>query len=127
MLTHLAHSEDVPVREIEARVGLKKSKVSRTASRLEKAGHFAKTVNNADCRLVRLSLAPKGRALMADLLPRAAAAYQAEIVARLGVLFAGCSCGVSMKKHPRHLSRRVTTLRQTFGRPNMISILMRRL
>jgi DNA-binding MarR family transcriptional regulator len=94
VLVHLAHSGDVSVREIEARVAMEKSKVSRAASRLEQAGYIAKTVNSTDRRLVSLSLTPKGRALMAELLPLAAA-YQRQIEARLGAAFAGFEAGLS--------------------------------
>ncbi|MBI1219960.1 MAG: MarR family transcriptional regulator [Rhodobacteraceae bacterium] len=93
VLVHLAQSGDVSVREIEARVAMDKSKVSRAASRLEAAGYIAKTVNDVDRRLVRLILTPRGRALMAELLPLAAA-YQREIEARLGAAFAGLEAGL---------------------------------
>lgn len=93
VLVHLAHSGDVSVREIEARVAMEKSKVSRAASRLEQSGLIAKTVNEADRRLVCLSLTSKGRALMAELLP-VAAAYQKDIEAQLGTAFAGFEAGL---------------------------------
>ncbi|WP_127901233.1 MarR family winged helix-turn-helix transcriptional regulator [Solirhodobacter olei] len=93
VLVHLASSGDVSVREIEARVAMEKSKVSRAASRLEAAGLIGKTVNDADRRLVRLSLTAKGRALMAELLPLAEA-YQREIEARLGASFAAFAAGL---------------------------------
>lgn len=93
VLAHLAHSGEVSVREIEARVAMEKSKVSRAASRLEEAGYIAKTVNNADRRLVKISLTPKGKALMVDLLALAQA-YQDEIEHRLGETFAGFEAGL---------------------------------
>ena len=72
VLVHLAHSGDVSVRDIEARVQLEKSRVSRAASRLEAAGHVEKRAHDGDRRLVRLALTPQGRALMDELLPLAA-------------------------------------------------------
>ncbi|SMX36951.1 MarR family winged helix-turn-helix transcriptional regulator [Maliponia aquimaris] len=97
VLVHLAQpldgAETVSVRDIEARVAMEKSKVSRTASRLEAAGLIEKAVDAGDRRLVRLALTAKGRVLMAELLPLALA-YQQEIEARLGEAFAGLESGL---------------------------------
>lgn len=93
VLAHLAHSGEVSVREIEARVAMEKSKVSRAASRLEEAGYIAKSVNDSDRRLVKLSLTPKGKALMVELLALAQS-YQAQIEQRLGAAFAGLELGL---------------------------------
>ncbi len=93
VLVHLAQSGNVSVRDIERRVMLEKSKVSRAASRLEAAGLIAKKVNVADRRLVQLSLSAKGRALMARLLPLATA-YQAEIEAHLAERIDGLMAGL---------------------------------
>jgi DNA-binding MarR family transcriptional regulator len=75
VLAHLAQSGEVSVRDIERRVGLDKSKVSRAASRLETEGYVRKQVNADDRRLLCLTLTGKGRALMAELIPLALA-YQ---------------------------------------------------
>lgn len=83
VLVHLHQAGAVSVRDIEARTEMEKSKVSRAASRLEAAGHVAKAVNDADRRLVELTLTPKGQALVARLLP-VAMRFQAELTARLG-------------------------------------------
>ncbi|PFG64815.1 DNA-binding MarR family transcriptional regulator [Thioclava sp. ES.031] len=93
VLVHLAQSDDVSVRDIEARVAMEKSKVSRAASRLEASGLIAKTRHEGDKRLVKLRLTAKrlvklrltanGRAMMAELLVLANA-FQAELVAELG-------------------------------------------
>jgi DNA-binding MarR family transcriptional regulator len=97
VLVHLARPVDgartVSVRDIEARVAMEKSKVSRAASRLEAAGYILKTVDVGDRRLVRLALTEQGRALMAGLLPLAMA-YQTEIEARLGAAFADFEAGL---------------------------------
>ena len=83
VLAHLAQSGAVSVREIQARVDMDKSRVSRAATRLETAGFVAKHAHPTDGRLVDLSLTEAGRALFARLVP-VALAYQAELIARLG-------------------------------------------
>lgn len=93
VLVHLAHSGEVSVRDIEARVALEKYEISRTAKRLEEAGLIRKTAHPHDRRLVSLSLAPKGRAMMAELLPLAKA-HQEELERRLGDAFAQLETGL---------------------------------
>ncbi|MCO6184657.1 MarR family winged helix-turn-helix transcriptional regulator [Rhizobium sp. L1K21] len=88
VLVHLTHSGNVSVRDIEMRVAMEKSKVSRAASRLEDAGYIAKRINDKDRRLVQLALTPKGEELMSKLLPLAIA-FQAEIEEKLGDTFKG--------------------------------------
>lgn len=80
---HAACGDAVSVRDIEARVALEKSQVSRAAQRLAAAGHITKAAQDADRRLLALALTPQGRALMARLIP-VALAFQAELQARLG-------------------------------------------
>ena len=83
VLAHLAQSGVVSVREIQARVEMDKSKVSRAATRLETSGLIAKRENPADRRLLEMSLTDKGRDLIARIVP-IALAYQAEVLDRLG-------------------------------------------
>ncbi|MBS0573887.1 MAG: winged helix-turn-helix transcriptional regulator [Proteobacteria bacterium] len=83
VLAHLNQSGEVSVRDIENRVAMDKSKVSRAASRLEQAGYVVKRVNMGDRRLVVLSLTGRGRDLMERIIPRALA-YQAALMERLG-------------------------------------------
>ncbi len=83
VLAHLHAAGTVSVRDIEARAAMEKSKVSRAASRLEAAGYVSKAVNDADRRLVQLSLTREGRALVARLLP-VAIRFQAELRESLG-------------------------------------------
>ena len=83
VLVHLAYSGRVSVRDIERRVSMEKSKVSRAAARLETAGLVEKRADPADGRLVALSLTDQGRALMARLLPRALE-YQRQLEGLLG-------------------------------------------
>ncbi len=84
VLAHLAQAGEVSVRDIEGRVAMEKSKVSRAASRLEAAGYVAKRINTDDRRLVSLSLTAEGQALMQRLIPLALD-YQAQLLKRLGV------------------------------------------
>lgn len=83
VMAHLLNEAEISVREIEARVDMEKSKVSRAASRLEAEGLITKVVNPEDRRLVSLSLTDKGRALMDRLIPMANT-FQAELKALLG-------------------------------------------
>ncbi|MFT4014573.1 MAG: MarR family transcriptional regulator [Paracoccus sp. (in: a-proteobacteria)] len=83
VLAHLANSGPVSVRDINARVSLDKSMVSRAATRLEKAGYLRKSVHDTDQRLVELELTDSGRALMWRL-GRIAEAFQAELMQDLG-------------------------------------------
>lgn len=83
VLAHLHQSGAVSVREIHARADMDKSKVSRAAARLETAGLVRKQPNGADRRLVEMTLTPRGREMMEDLIP-IARAYEAETLAVLG-------------------------------------------
>lgn len=94
VLAHLHHSGDVSVRDIEARVDMEKSKVSRAASRLEAAGYITKAVNDSDRRLLALRLTPEGEALVARILP-VAMSFQEEMRARLGPLVEGLEAGLN--------------------------------
>jgi DNA-binding MarR family transcriptional regulator len=82
VLAHLAQSDQVSVREIQARVDMDKSKVSRAAARLEAAGLIEKRENRDDRRLLDMRLTEKGRDLIARIVP-IADAYQAEVLAKL--------------------------------------------
>ncbi len=93
VLAHLAHSGNVSVRDIEARVAMEKYEVSRAATRLEQAGYVEKKVNTADRRLVSLALTSRGQDLMAKLLPLAMT-YQKEIETRLASAFKGFEQGL---------------------------------
>ena len=93
VLVHLHAEGDVSVRDIEARVDMEKSKVSRAATRLERAGYITKAVNETDRRLLLLRLTPEGRALVAQLLP-VAMEFQDVLLARLGNLAEGLDRGI---------------------------------
>lgn len=94
VLAHLNQAGEVSVRDIENRVAMEKSKVSRAASRLEAAGYVEKRINPGDRRLVVLNLTESGRGLMARLVPMALD-YQAELVARLGPAAAPMASGLA--------------------------------
>jgi DNA-binding MarR family transcriptional regulator len=82
VLAHLAQSGMVSVREIQARVDMDKSKVSRAAARLEAAGLIEKRAHGMDRRLLDMSLTRAGRDLFARIVP-IAKAYEAKVLARV--------------------------------------------
>ena len=94
VLVHLAHSGEVSVKDIEMRVAMEKYEVSRAAKRLREAGLITRRENQKDRRLIVLSLTPKGRAMMADLLPMAKA-HQDRLEQRLGKAFAELEQGLT--------------------------------
>jgi len=83
VLAHLNRSGAVSVRDINVRVNLDKSIVSRAASRLEQAGLVRKAGHAGDRRLIALELTPEGQELMGRL-GRIAEAFQAELLTELG-------------------------------------------
>lgn len=78
VLAHLSQSDQVSVRDIQQRVNLEKSKVSRAASRLEDAGLIKKRIDKTDRRLLQLSLTSKGLELMEKIIP-VALEYQTQL------------------------------------------------
>jgi len=82
VVAHLGQSGRVSVREIHRCAMLGKSQVSRAASKLERNGYVTKAANPTDGRLVSLALTDKGKAMLADLAPRARA-YEREILTAL--------------------------------------------
>ena len=93
VLVHLSQSDGTSVRDIEARVAMEKSKVSRAAKRLEQAGYISKQINKTDRRLLHLHLTAEGQSLMTELLPLANR-FQQEMETRLGKAFAGLEAGL---------------------------------
>ncbi len=83
VIAHLSQSGSVSVREIHQKVDMDKSKVSRAAARLEKAGYISKRLNPDDRRLVELALTDKGRAMVEEITPMARA-YEERVLAALG-------------------------------------------
>lgn len=83
VILNVGYSGTASVRDIEKRVSLEKSKVSRAASALEAEGYISKETAQHDRRLVKLELTAKGRALLAELIPLAQA-YQDRLDALLG-------------------------------------------
>ncbi len=83
ILLNLGYSGSGSVRDIEKRVSLEKSKVSRGVSRLEAKGYLTKSVDNKDRRLLKLTLTKSGVALLGELVP-IAKAYQKQLDAILG-------------------------------------------
>jgi DNA-binding MarR family transcriptional regulator len=93
VLVHLSQSDGTSVRDIEARVAMEKSKVSRAAKRLEQAGYISKQINKTDRRLLHLHLTAEGQSLMTELLPLADR-FQQEMETRLGKAFKGLEAGL---------------------------------
>ena len=83
ILLNLGYSGSGSVRDIEKRVSLEKSKVSRGVSRLEARGYLTKSVDDADRRLLKLALTENGVDLLSKLIP-IAQAYQDQLDAVLG-------------------------------------------
>ena len=83
MVAHLSQVESASMREIQRRVELHKSRVSRAARRLEAAGYISRTPDASDRRVVELALTGKGRAMMDELLP-VTAQFQKELNNELG-------------------------------------------
>ncbi len=83
VLLNVGYTQDLSVRDIEKRVSLEKSKVSRAASKLEAKGYLTKKVSDHDRRLVKLSLTERGVELLAKLIP-IAEDFQSELSNILG-------------------------------------------
>lgn len=83
ILLNLGYSGSGSVRDIEKRVSLEKSKVSRGVSRLEGKGYLTKSVDDTDRRLLKLTLTDAGIDLLGQLIP-IARSYQDELNATLG-------------------------------------------
>lgn len=83
VLVNVGYSDKVSIRDIEQRVSLEKSKVSRAASRLEASGYLTKTVDPCDRRLLHLELTDKGAALLSEIVP-IAVAFQDRLIELLG-------------------------------------------
>ena len=83
VLAHIAAEDGVSVREIQARVDMDKTKVSRAAARLEQSGLIEKRAHSADRRLLDMRLTAQGAEVFARLAP-IADAYQAELLTSLG-------------------------------------------
>lgn len=83
VLLNVGYTKDLSVRDIEQRVSLERSKVSRAATKLEAKGYLAKQVDSSDKRLLKLTLTPEGKELLSKLIP-IAEAFQAELNLILG-------------------------------------------
>jgi DNA-binding MarR family transcriptional regulator len=83
VLLNVGYSDDTSVRDIEKRVNLEKSKVSRAASKLEAKGFVTKQVDDQDRRLIKLKITEQGAELLRQLIP-IAQTYQAQLLKSLG-------------------------------------------
>lgn len=94
VLAHLMKEGKASVRDIEARVTMEKSKVSRAADRLRERGLLTKRADTMDRRLVHIELTEDGEALMAELIPMVIA-LQKDFENRLGEDYAGLDRALS--------------------------------
>ena len=83
ILAHLSQAGSVSTRDIQRRVDMHKSRVSRAAKRLQSSGYITKTPNSADRRVFNLALTGKGRDIVGEIAP-IASQYQGELLATLG-------------------------------------------
>lgn len=83
VLLNVGYAEDLSVRDIEKRVSLEKSKVSRAVAKLEAKGHLTKQIDSDDRRLLKLALTKQGAELLSELIP-IAETYQLELNSVLG-------------------------------------------
>ncbi|MFN3171744.1 MAG: MarR family winged helix-turn-helix transcriptional regulator [Hyphomicrobiales bacterium] len=83
VLLNVGYTKDLSIRDIEQRVSLERSKVSRAATKLEAKGYLAKQIDSRDKRLLKLTLTPEGIELLSKLIP-IAEAFQAELNLILG-------------------------------------------
>ena len=82
-MAHLSQSPSVSVRDIQKKVAMEKSRVSRAATRLEAAGFVSRRPDPDDGRLVALELTDKGRDLIATMAP-VAATFETSLMVSLG-------------------------------------------
>ena len=83
VVAHLSQSPSVSVRDIQKKVAMEKSRVSRAATRLEAAGFVSRRPDPDDGRLVALELTDKGRDLIATMTP-VAATFETSLMDSLG-------------------------------------------
>ena len=82
VMAHLAQNREVSVRDIQRRIDMDKSRVSRAAAHLEETGLIKKRVNAQDRRLIKLALTPKGERIFEQIVPLALA-YETELLGAL--------------------------------------------
>lgn len=83
VLLNVGYTADLSVRDIEKRVSLEKSKVSRAVTKLEAKGYLTKSVDADDRRLLKLALTEQGAELLGELIP-IAESFQSQLHLVLG-------------------------------------------
>lgn len=83
VLLNVGYSDNLSVRDIEKRVNLERSKVSRAATKLEAKGYLEKHIDSGDRRLLKLTLTQQGAQLLGKLIP-IADAFQTKLDLILG-------------------------------------------
>lgn len=95
VLLNVGYTENLSIRDIEKRVNLEKSKVSRAASKLEAKGYLVKQTDGRDRRLLKLTLTDEGVKLLNDLIPLAQK-FQEQLDLQLGNRLAGLHDAIDM-------------------------------
>ncbi len=87
ILVHLYQDQAglVSTRDIQQRVDMHKSRVSRAAKKLEGSGYIIKRPHPTDRRIINLALTEKGHEIMGEISP-IASQYQVDLLASLGEL-----------------------------------------
>ncbi|MEP2783288.1 MAG: MarR family transcriptional regulator [Pseudoruegeria sp.] len=83
VLLNVGYTKGLSIRDIEKRVNLEKSKVSRAASKLEAKGYLTKITDDQDRRLLKLTVTKEGAKLLERLIPFAQE-FQDKLDKRLG-------------------------------------------
>ena len=83
VVAHLSQSSSVSVRDIQKRVAMEKSRVSRAAARLERAGYVVRQPDPNDGRLIALALTDRGHDMIRTLAP-IARAFEQQLLKSLG-------------------------------------------
>lgn len=71
VMVHLNEQEKISVRDIFQQVELDKVRITRAAQSLESKGYISKETDQKDRRLVSLALTPRGREIIAEIIPLA--------------------------------------------------------
>ena len=84
ILVHLSQEANLGVNDLQTRVDLHKSRVSRAVKHLEEIGYVARTDNTSDKRRICLYLTSKGHNVIHNLVPMATK-FQNELLVELGI------------------------------------------
>ncbi len=83
ILLHLSKTDSIGMNELNLKVEMHKSRVSRAAQKLVRAGYITRHADGNDRRRIGLELTQEGRVLVGELLPLAGQ-FQSELDSSLG-------------------------------------------